>query len=97
MAIGSSEDVEEALRESLSDLLVEQGGGKNASSSSSSSLSSFFSAPVGGVSVVEVSSASVAAGVFEGTIRCANWRRRATGGGEGAKKEVERASAASAA
>ena len=97
VAIGSSEDGEEALRESLSGLLVEQGGGKNASSSSSSSLSSFFSAPVGGVSVVEVSSASVAAGVFEGTIRCANWRRRATGGGEGAKKEVERASAASAA
>lgn len=87
VAIGNKEQVEEALRESISDLFVEGDGERGAKaarknsggvvssfSSPPSSSSSFISAPAGGVSVVEVDSAAVAAGVFAGTLRCANWR-----------------------
>ena len=91
IALGSRQQVEEALRESLSDLFVEEEGeGEGAeeekakttsspsysSSSPPSSPSCFLSAPAGGVSVVEVDSAAVAAGFFAGTVRCANWRPR---------------------
>jgi len=62
VALGSRRQVEAALGEALADLVP------------AGPPPSLFSAPAGGVSVVEVDSAAVAAGDFAGTVWCANWR-----------------------